>query len=552
MKGKLKNLWPNLNWLLRISEGLRLKAVLNMVLGIVQVLLDFASIWAMKRAVDIATSGNGDPLLQTVMILAAIVLSTCLLGYLRSWVRQLLGARSRNLMQLKTFSRLMHSVWTGRDSMHSGDAMNRLIMDSNTVTRVITDTFPQLFCVLFRLAGAFLYFHSLQPNLAWIMLCIAPLFLLMSRFYVGRMRKLSSGIRDTESRIQSILQENLQNRMVIKTLEKTDFVVRQLSDTQDEQVGQIRRRTRFSSVSGLVAGLGFALGYLVTFTWGVFSLRDGIITYGTMMAFMQLVNQIQWPFRSMTSMLPEIIEALVSTDRLRVMEQTPLEDSSSDILLSDGPVGICLDAVSFCYSDGDAPVLKELSHNFEPGSFTAVVGETGAGKTTLIRLILALLKPQEGSVWFYDSSARVEASASTRCNLVYVPQGNTLMSGTVRANLLLGNPDADDSQMEEALRTACADFVMENGQGLDMVVGEGGCGLSEGQSQRIAVARSLLRGGSVLLLDEVTSSLDQATEKQMIENISARASAMGQTVIFITHRDCVLDYCQSTLVIGRT
>lgn len=550
MKIERDKLIPRLKWLWKSSEGIRTKAVLNTLMGLVQVLLDFCFIWSTKLCVDVATGVRDMALSRAVAFLVASVLGGSLLGYARNWVRSLLGAKSQNLMTLKTFTRIMKSAWTGRESLHSGDTMNRLIQDANQITTVITDTLPQLLCVLFRLVGAFIYLYTLQPRLALIMVFIAPVFLLLSRFYARRMMSLSRDIRDAESRIQMIMQENIQNRMLIKSLEQTDFIVDNLSSTQNIQVEKVRRKTRFSSVSSLIAGIGFALGYLVTFVWGVYSLNAHAITYGTMMAFVQLVGQIQGPFRSIANLLPVIISALVSTDRIRELEQVPLESDEHSIMLgSDSvPVGVRFDNVTFRYAQGDSPVLNNLNVDFKPGSLTAVLGETGAGKTTMTRLIMALLHPDSGKIVFYEPDGReVQAGPETRCNIEYVPQGNTLLSGTVRYNLMLGNMNASEEQMKAALHTACADFVLEREEGLDTICGEDGAGLSEGQAQRIAIARSLLRERKIMLLDEVTSALDMETEEQLLKNLSDRAHEHGQTVIFITHRKGVLNLCTGVL-----
>lgn len=532
----------NLKWLYRASEGVRAKAFSNVVLGTLQIAIDFAFIWSSKACIDVATGKSELPLFTTVLLLTATVVLGIFVGFSRSWISAILGTKSQNKMKLKTFSRLMHNIWTGRGSMHSGDSMNRLLQDSSTITSVVTDTLPAMVCTVIRLVCAFFFLYSMQPKLSIIMLCIVPLFLLASRFYVKKMKILSREIRETESHIQVMMQENLQNKMVIKTLGQSDNVVNALSYIQGEHLGRVKRRTRFSSVASLITNLGFSTGYLVTFIWSVYGLQAGTITYGMMMAFVQLVGQIQGPFRSMTSLLPSIISAMVSVERMRELEETPVENDSESIRM-EGPLGVRLENISFVYDGDTNKVLSDFSHDFKPGSFTALLGETGSGKTTMIRLILALVQPTTGRVIIYNDNNLEVSSAQTRCNLVYVPQGNTLLSGTVRDNLLLGNPDATDDEMRRILHLACADFIANSADGLDLSVGEDGVGLSEGQAQRICIARSLLRKGSILLLDEVTSALDQETEKQIIQNISNHASASDQTVIFITHRTRVLDYC---------
>jgi ABC-type bacteriocin/lantibiotic exporter with double-glycine peptidase domain len=226
------------------------------------------------------------------------------------------------------------------------------------------------------------------------------------------------------------------------------------------------------------------------------------------------------------------------------LEELPLEPDGEAIRM-DGVAGIRIHDVSFCYADSSKKVLDDLTADFAPGTMTAILGETGAGKTTLIRLILALVRPTQGRVTIYDANREMEVSPLTRGNLIYVPQGNTLFSGSIRENLLLGHPDATDEELWQVLETACADFVERLPDKLETLCSEKGGGLSEGQAQRIAIARSLLRTGTVLLLDEATSALDPETERRLLLNVAT--TQRGKTVIFITHRPSVLEYCDHVL-----
>ena len=282
----------------------------------------------------------------------------------------------------------------------------------------------------------------------------------------------------------------------------------------------------------------------MAFLWGVWGISTGAVTYGMMTAFLQLVGQIQRPLADMSSQIPSLIHSTASIDRLMDIEEIPAEDEADPVLL-DGAVGIRLSDVSFSYPDSSSDVLHDFSHDFKPGSRTSIVGPTGIGKTTMIRMLLALLKPRDGKIEMYGDSSSVSVSSATRCNLVYVPQGNSLFSGTVRDNLLMGNPEATDEQIASALHTAAADFVFDLPSGVDTQCFESGAGLSEGQAQRIAIARALLRPGSILLLDEFSSALDAETETVLLERLTSRLP--DHTMIFITHREKVIDYCDSVL-----
>ena len=535
-------------WLWHSSRGLRLQSVLNALIGIMSVILDFAFIYATKWTIDIATDKAEGSLRSAAYALIAIMVSKILLGFARKWVSALLGVRSQNILQQRLFSHLLRSEWKGLEERHSGDILNRIERDVLDLTSCITETIPALLEVSFRLVGAFFYLFHMDARLACLVVCIAPCFLVLSKLYVRKMRAITRDIRSTESRVQSILQESIQHRAILKTLERTGTMIEKLMLTQSQLRKHVRHRAVFSSTSSTLISIGFGTGYLVTFLWGVDSLQSGAITYGMMISFIQLVGQIQGPFRDMTRFIPILINTLTASERLMELQEVPLEDEAAPIIFPDG-AGVRISDVSFHYKEGGRPILSHFSCDFPKGSTTAILGETGAGKTTLIRLILALIKPSEGKMEMYDETTSVGISPRIRNNLIYVPQGNTLFSGTIRDNLLMGNPDATEEDMRQALETACAGFVMNRPDGLDTACGELGAGLSEGQAQRIAIARALLRKGSVLLLDEATSALDMQTEQELLKNLSRREA--GRTIICVTHRPAVIAYCSQVIEMKR-
>lgn len=541
-----------LRWFVRTSRGIRLRSIANTLTGVIGVGLDFAFIWATKRCIDTATHQIEGSLTESALLLGAVMASIIALGFARNWLAAILGVQSTNKIQRRMFETVLGSVWLGRDRQHTGDTMNRLDRDVRDVTSVISNTLPQALIVTCRLIGAFVFLCVYDARLACALMVITPLFIVLSKFYVRRMRALTRDIRKTDSEIQSIMQESLQHRIMLKTMEQEEGVVERLGLTQQSLSDQIRYRTRFSSVSNALVNIGFAGGYLVAFLWGAWRLEQGLITYGMMLAFIQLVGQIQGPFRDMTRFIPTLIASLTAGERLMELEQLPQEETCEAIRFKGG-CGIRLKDLSYAYDEDYRLIIDRLSYDFPPGSITAVLGETGSGKTTLIRLILALLPPLKGRVEFYDGDVSAKASPGTRCNLVYVPQGNSLLSGTVRSNLLLGRPDATEREMWDALELAEAGFVKESDEGLDMPVGESGLGLSEGQAQRIAIARALLRPGRVLLLDEATSALDEDTETRVLDNLMGRNadSPTPYTVICVTHRPAVTAHCNQMLRLKR-
>ncbi|MBP5772370.1 MAG: ABC transporter ATP-binding protein [Bacteroidaceae bacterium] len=550
-------------WFYHIFQQVKLQSFINSMSGIVRVALDFAFIWATKVTIDLATGVTSAASLlphPTTLFWSGIVLVGIMalqmgIGYLGRWIAALLGVDAQNRMQRYIFGHLLRAQWYGREQRHSGDIINRLVSDSNTVVSVVTDTVPQALAVVVRLICAFFFLFSMDAMLAVGVTVILPVFILLSRLYINRMRAITREVRRTDSRIQAILQESIQHRLVLKTLERIPTILHKLTRLQDGLRRQVRHRTLFSSTSNLVLNVGFGAAYLFTFLWSANRLAEGTITFGMMTAFIQLCGQIQGPFREMTRFIPTIIGSFTAAERLLELEESPLEDDGEPIRFQ-GEVGIRVKDVTFAYDDHSRYILQHASYNFPPGSATAILGETGAGKTTLIRLILALLKPTEGTVEMYQGVKGAEAtpvSARTRCNLVYVPQGNSLISGTLRWNLQLGSPHATDDEMNDALRLACADFVFQMPEGLDTQIGEGGAGLSEGQAQRIAIARALLRQGAILLLDEATSALDQQTEKELLENLIEHNKHIDfkPTLIFITHRPAVVEHCSQVITLQK-
>ena len=537
-----------LKWLWNAWRGNQLQAILNASIGLLSVGVSLGHVWAMKRAIDVASGTVGGNLYWAVGVMAVLILLDFALNIAGTWVRNILGIKAQNRMQQRMLDRLLRAEWKGRNHHHSADILNRLEFDVNNVVNFLTETIPSTLSVLAMFIGAFLYLFSMDKVLAVIVIGIFPMFLAVSKIYVGQMRHLTRQVRDSDSKVQSVLQETIQHRMLIKTLESDSAMVERLGNTQSELRHRVVRRTKFSVFSNMVVNFGFAFGYLVAFLWAAIRMSAHTLSFGGMTAFLQLVNRIQGPARNLTKLVPAFVSVFTAAERLMELEEDPLEEQGTPIYIK-APCGIRLQNVGYAYEDGGGDkVIDGLSFDFKPGSCTAILGETGAGKTTLVRMILALVQPQDGKIEIYHGSTHQALSPLHRCNFVYVPQGNTLMSGTIRENLRLGKLDATDEEMLEALHTSCADFVNDLPDGLNTLCSEQGGGLSEGQAQRIAIARSLLRDRSVMLFDEATSALDPDTERQLLNNI---LSAHDKTIIFITHRPAVIDYCDQTLKLEK-
>lgn len=539
-----------LRWLWRAWRGNRLQAVVNATLGLLDVAVSLSSVWAVKHAIDVASHTTEGSLYWAVALMGLLILCGFAINISAVWVRNILGIKAQNRMQQRMLDRILRSEWRGKEKRHSGDVLNRLEFDVNNVVNFLTETVPNTLSVLALFIGSFCYLFSMDPWLAAIIVFMLPVFILSSKVYVGHMRKLTRQVRNSDSKVQSVLQETIQHRMLIKTMEKDEAMVDRLEGMQSELRHNVVKRTKFSVFSNLILNFGFALGYLTAFLWSALRMSAGTLTFGGMTAFLQLVAKIQGPARNLTKLVPAFVSVFTAAERLMELEENPLEEQGEPIYLNkaEGGVGIKFSNVTYAYDDGKRNVIDNLTFDFKPNSCTAILGETGAGKTTIVRLILALLHPVKGNVTIYNKVEEKAISPRIRCNLVYVPQGNTLLSGSIRDNLRMGRLNATDEEMYAALDKACAGFVKELPDGLATNCAEAGGGLSEGQAQRIAIARALLREGSVMIFDEATSALDPETERTLLKNLLGEHS---HTIIFITHRPAVVDYCDNVLRIGN-
>ncbi len=535
-----------LSWIWRNTTGIRSNMLVRIVAGIGRVALGLTMVWLCKRFIDVTiVEGSQRDIVLMIAALVAVIVGGIICRQLYYYLGIKAGARQSTAIRLRIFSHLFRRQMFDQKELHSGDVTNRLEKDIDKVSDATTSLIPDMAVTMVQLVGAFLLMQSMDARLAWALLLLTPLFLFVGKLFARQMRRMTLDIRQQESVIQMLVQETMEHNAVLRSLESGDWVTGRLDDMQQELRGKIRRRARFTVISRLLISSSFSLGYIIAFIWGAMQLRRGEITFGVMTSFLQLVSQIQQPILQMVNMLPQMFHAFASIDRLRELETVETETGEGRSPMMKGTLGVSVQDVSFSYALGDRQILSHFSYNFHPGSKTALMGHTGAGKTTLFRLMLALVKPNEGTLTVYNGRDRAYISEHTRSNFVFVPQGNTLMSGTIRYNLLLAKPDASDEELRQALHTAMADFVLDLPEGLDTECGERGGGLSEGQAQRIAIARGLLRPGSVLLLDEISASLDEQTEHELYRRLFV--AYPNKTMIFITHRTVVCELCDQVI-----
>ncbi len=533
-------------WLWQNTRGIRLNMLVRIVAGIGRVAFGLLMVWLCKRFIDVTIrTGTADDILQMIAALVAVISGGIICRQIYYYLGVKASAVQSTAIRLRVFSHLFRRQMFEQKELHSGDVTSRLEKDIDVVSNATTSLMPDITVTLVQLLGAFLFMNMMDARLAWALLLLTPIFLVVGKIFARQLRKMTLDIRRQESIIQMLVQETMEHNAVLRSLESGDWVTGRLDDIQQDLKGKINRRARFTVVSRLIISSSFSFGYIIAFIWGALQLRSGAITFGVMTSFLQLVSQIQNPILQMLNMLPQAIHASASIDRLEELEQMEAEEEQSSGQLISGPLGVSVQDVSFQYADGDREVLSHFSFNFHPGSKTALMGITGAGKTTLFRLLLALIKPNEGTMTVYGRKGKEYISEKTRSNFVFVPQGNTLMSGTIRYNLQLAKPDATDEELHKVLHIAMADFVFELPEGIDTECGERGGGLSEGQAQRIAIARGLLRPGGILLLDEISASLDEQTERELYRRLFE--AYPQKTMIFITHRQLVCELCDEKI-----
>lgn len=567
-------------WLWHNTQGTRFNSSVRIVFGTAQVALGLLMVWLSKRFIDETIhTGSRDAIAQMIVLLALTVLGRILLRQVYYYMTTLATTRKSNELRLNLFAKLFSRRLFDENELHSGDVTSRLSKDIDAVSGVVAETIPQMVVTGIQLLGAFLLMRFFDAWLAWALVIFTPLAIVLGKFVAHKLKRMTLDIREKESQIQMHVQEGVEYNAVLRSLGSEQWMADRLDSMQQELQGNVLRRTRFSVITRFMLGIAFGFGYLAAFIWGGLGLYHGTITFGVMTSFLQLVGQIQQPILQLLNMTPQVIHSTASIDRLEELQTNEFTESGTDgaveknIKASDdfanetnyqalnGAAGVKFSDVTFRYAKGDREIIEHFTHDFGPGTKTALVGETGVGKTTLFRLMLGFIEPASGSVTLYSrasgdpkttSSDQQKTSCgtqtigkSTRRHFVYVPQGNTLMSGSIRYNLLLAKPGASDEELQSVLHTACADFVNELPDGLDSELGERGCGLSEGQAQRIAIARGLLREGSILLLDEISASLDEETERELYKRLFA--TFPEKTMIFITHRSAICELCDETL-----
>ncbi len=526
---------PSIAYLRHAAGAYRLQMSVNIALGVADVAVSLMEVWLTKRLIDAATAGRSwlwsDGGWLSLPALAAMLVACMLLSvglaYAVRWLRAELSVRSLNRLQAGEYARLLQAPWLYLRKQHSGTLTNTLIEDIDIVSLFLSEQLPALITAVLQFIGAFVFLAVLNWRLAIVILVVTPAIVVAAQLYIHKMRKHRHQVREDQAAIQAYLQESLQHTLLLKALNRTAYASALLDEHHDGYQRSFMRMTRYSAMATVLVRTAFVAGYLIAFFWGTYSLSAGAITFGAMIAFIQLVGRIQQPMRTLIGYVGTFVNVSTAAERIAGIGSKPSAISPQPSALNSQHPTITIRDLSFTYPDSDEPVLSHLNADIPQGSLTAVVGKTGIGKTTFVQLLLGLLPAEEGTL------------SLPVVGFTYVPQGNTLLSGTIRYNLLFGNPTATDDEMLRALRLADAEFVLKDERGLDYPCGERGLGLSEGQAQRIAIARALLIKAEVLLMDEAFSALDTQTAERILTNI--RDAYPQLTIICITHRENLLD-----------
>ena len=533
----MKSLWG-------MAAPVRWRMGVTIAVGLVRITASLGFVWASKHLVDIATGVSNAPLKEGIALFIGILLTQITVIVFMNWWNSYTLVKSQNLLRKELFAHVMRSRWDGRERFLSGDTVNRLEEDIRVTADLLMERIPGFMITVLQLLAASAYLMHLAPNLLWVLLILMFSAVFGSKMYFRQLRKIMAHIRARDSELQQLMQESLQRRLLVLTLTKVERVLERFGWLQADIEDNTRKRLNYNAVARGFMLFGFQAGHAAAFLWGVFGIISGTVTYGMMTAFLQLVGQVQRPVAELGRQVPAFIQAITSIERLMELQELEEEPAAEELQLSGAPE-VNIDNITYSYPDSERPVLKDFSCRFASGTLTVIAGPTGIGKSTLIYLILGLLKPSEGEVNINGNTA----GAALRSNFMYVPQGNSLLSGTIRSNLLAAAPEADEQQLHKVLSLAMADFVTSLPKGLDTPCGEVGSGLSEGQAQRIAIARALLRPGGVLILDESTSALDAATEEHLLQNLHDNYHG-SKTIIFISHRECAMRYADAVVTVS--
>lgn len=533
--------YSEMRWAYTLTKGYRGALLWYFILEIFGIALSLLFVYWSKEAIDSAMGTSRIELKRLLLLVIASVVVGIAVRSLSAWINERTRLRMGLELQNQMIDNQMLSTWKIVKDWHSGDIQVRINSDCMEVVNVVSYSAISFLLTLIKLIAFFGFLWSMDPMLALVVVSITPLFF-FTKLYYNKMRRLSREIKKEESNFGKTLQENLRQRMLIRGMDLLSFRRKKVFENQEDIFDLKIEQLNFSTITQVAMKLTINTGYLVTFVWGVYRLQIGQITFGEMTAFLQLVGRIQSPILALIGFAPIFIRFRTSVERLMELTQGEKEVDLNPIKIQ-GIRSLIIENLCFRYEDFN--VIDKLHLELYRGEQIAIMGSSGRGKTTLIRLLLALLKPDSGTIRLLDASRSYDLSSAHRTNFAYVPQGNTLFSGTIRENLMYSQQSESQARIEYAIWLACAEFIYDLPMGLDTLVGESGYGLSEGQAQRIAIARAMIRESDIWLFDEITSALDEKTAELLMCRLMGEAE--NKLCLFVTHDIKLAEKCNQII-----
>ena len=537
----LKEFFIKIKWILSHAKPVIPFLIFTTVISSASSLISVYNTLISKSLIDNAIGGNTSQVIKYLIIMISITLGMMLLNPITSLLSTHASTKLNQNIQNKMFEHIEYSSWLEQSKFHSVSLLTRITSDVATISSTLLSTIPNIISILVTLLASFSTLIYLAPSIAIIAIFIGPFLVLVSRYFSKKLKALYKKAQEEDVKYRAFIQESVQNIMIVKTFCMEKINMDRLIQIQNNKYNIAMKNTKLSAMTGLAMSLCSNLAYFTIFCWGALNISTGVTTYGTFTAMLQLYGKVQSPFSSLASMFPGLISTIAAAERLMELEEIPLEKSSEKEVIDFINPEITFEDVSFEYKKG-IKIINDINLTIPYGETIAFVGPSGEGKTTLIRLILALINPSSGKVYLKENNKKDSFNRDYRNLISYVPQGNTLFSGTIEDNLRYGNFEATEEEIYEALKNACAlDFVNELENGIETVIGEKATGISEGQAQRLAIARSFLRKKPILILDEATSALDPETEVSVLKSV--KSLPHKPTCIIITHRPSALNIC---------
>lgn len=543
MEKKLKPLY----WLFQYSRkylwAVALLSVISACIAGSFILLALVS----SKILDIATGAAKGSIYVPCMYLVGLILLQACLNVLSSNVRVRVSGKLDIYMKQRLFSVVLKKSCMDAAKLHSGEIMNRFTSDVDIIVGGIVGLIPQVISLTTKLTAGLLVLFRIDSSFTLGILGIGILVCLCSRIYSKKFRYLHKEVQESSGRVRSFIQECIENLLVIKSFSNEEVIREKLDACQQENYQKKVQRNAISNLANTMVYVAFTAGYYAALAWGAFQIAAGALTFGKLTAFLQIIDQVKTPFRNMSGLVPQYYSMIGSAERL--MELELLDDEETANIIGEPSViynkmkSIVFKNVWFGYDKKN--VLEDFSVTIPKGTVTAVIGTSGAGKSTFLKLLLSLIKCDKGCIYLEMADQKLEINAGVRSMFSYVPQGNMILSGTIRENIAFAGKEVSEERIIAAAKVACIwEMIEELPEGLDTVLKERGAGLSEGQIQRIAIARAVLNDAPILLLDECTSALDEETEGKVIQNLK---QLKNRTIICISHRPAVVE--ESELVL---